>query len=131
MGISIFHIPLTFAQVNIPVIVVLTKYDLLVTDHFRACSHMPDRKVEAAKRAKSAFIEVTKKLKAPKVPFVPVTTLKKTQEEYGGQLISSVTSSVSFKIHCRSDAHGVGRGDTELSAGCRGPMVNPLDDRDC
>jgi GTPase len=99
MGISIFHIPLIFAQVKIPVIVVLTKYDLLVVEHHRACSHISsplEKMVEATKRAKNTFNEVTKELKRLNVPFAPVSTLKKTQKEYGGQLISSVTKSISF-----------------------------------
>jgi hypothetical protein len=90
MGVSIFHIPLIFAEVKIPVIVVFTKYDLLVIEHFRSCKHissLPDRKVEAKKRAERTFSEVTKELKERKVPFAPVSTLKKTQKEYGGQLI--------------------------------------------
>jgi endonuclease V-like protein UPF0215 family len=94
MSVSIFHIPLIFAEVKIPVIMVFTKYDLLVVKHFRACSHissLPDRKVEAIKRAKHAFSVVTKELEGlkVKVPFVPVTTRK---EEYGGLLIIFVTS---------------------------------------
>ena len=39
MGVSIFHIPVIFAKVKIPVIVVFNKYDYLV-EHFRACSNM-------------------------------------------------------------------------------------------
>jgi len=73
---SIFHITLILALVKIPVIVVFTKYDLLVVEHFRASSHIPshpDRKAEAEKRAEKAFNEVTKDLK---VPFVPVSTKK-------------------------------------------------------
>jgi hypothetical protein len=87
LGISIFHIPLIFAEVNIPVIVVLTKYDLLVMEHYRACGHIlsvTDRKVEATKLAKRAFIEVTRALE---VPFVPVSTRKEALKEYGGLLI--------------------------------------------
>jgi GTPase len=77
---------LILAAVKIPVIVVFTKYDLLVVEHYRASSHIssqPDRKVEATKRAEKAFIEVTKDLQ---VPFVPVST-KKT---FRGLLIRSV-----------------------------------------
>ena len=84
-----------FAEVKIPVIVVLTKYDLLIMEHYRACSHISshhERNVEAKKRAERAFCEVAKELKELKVPFAPVSTLKKTQKEYGGQLIRSVTS---------------------------------------
>jgi hypothetical protein len=95
IGVLIFHIPLIFAEVKIPVIVVLTKYDLLVMEHYRACSHilsLPDRNVEAKKRAERAFREVIKGLKELNVPFAPVSTLKKTQKEYGGQLNRSVTS---------------------------------------
>jgi hypothetical protein len=85
-----FDLPLDIdflSEVKIPVIVVFTKYDLLVVDYFRACHHissLPDRKVEAKERAKRAFNEFTKQLK---FPFVPVSTRK----EYG-QLIKSVTS---------------------------------------
>ena len=70
----------------------LTKYDLLVMEHHRACSqHLPlaDKKVEAARRARQAFIEVTKELK---VPFVPVSTKIDALKEYGGLLILSATS---------------------------------------
>ena len=87
MGVLIFHISLIFAEVEIPVIVVLTKYDLLVMEHYRACGHilsMSDKKVEAAKRAKRAFSEVAKVLE---VPFVPVSTRKEALKEYGGLLI--------------------------------------------
>jgi hypothetical protein len=129
MGISIFHIPRIFAQVKIPVIVVLTKYGLLVVEHYRACSHIsspPDRMVEATKRAKNTFNEVTKELKKLNVPFAPVSTLKKTQKEYGGQLISSVTKSASFKIYCRRDARGIDPGDAGQSAGCSRLIVGPL-----
>ena len=84
MSISIFHILLIFAEVKIPVIVVLTKYDLLVMEHYRACGQklsVADKKVEAIKRAKHAFNEVTKELE---VPFVPVSTRKEALKEYGG-----------------------------------------------
>jgi hypothetical protein len=128
-GISIIHIPLIFAQVKIAVIVVLTKYDLLVVEHHRTCSHISspsDRLVEAKKRAENSFGEVTEELKKISVPFVPVLTLKKTQKKYGGQLIRSVTSSVSFKMYCRSDAHGIDRGDAEQSARFSRPIVGHL-----
>ena len=70
----IFHIALIFVVVNIPVIVVFTKYDVLVTEHYRASNHirsLSDRTVEAEKRAEKAFKEVTKNL-----PFIfaPVST---------------------------------------------------------
>ena len=83
-GVSIFHILPIFAEVKIPVIVVLTKYDLLVMEHYRACSHilsLADKKVEATKRAMRAFNEVTKELK---VPFVPISIQKEALKEYGG-----------------------------------------------
>ena len=97
MGVSIFHISLIFAEVNIPVIVVLTKYDLLVMEHYRACSHklsVADKKVEATKRAKIAFKEVTKELT---VPFAPVSTRNEALKEYGGMLIRSVTIQFTLK----------------------------------
>ena len=92
MSVSIFHIRLIFPEVNIPVIVVFTKYDYLFVEHFRACSHissLPDRKVEARNRAERAFSNFTKGLK---FPFAPVSTLKEAQKEYGGSLIRSVNS---------------------------------------
>ena len=49
--------------------VVLTKYDLLVMEHYLACSHklsVADKKVEATKRAKNTFSEVTKELRDQK-----------------------------------------------------------------
>ena len=79
--------PLIFTEVKIPVIVVLTKYDLLVMEHYRGCSpklSAAEKKVDATKRAKQAFDEVTKALK---VPFVPVSTRKEALKEYGGLLI--------------------------------------------
>jgi hypothetical protein len=112
-GISIFHIPLILAQVKVPDIVVPTKYELPVVGHHRACSYIsspPDRMVEAKKRAEDS---VTKELKKFNVPFAPVSTLKKTQKEYGRQLIRSVTGTVSFKIYCKSDARGIDGGDAE------------------
>ena len=63
---------------------VFTKYDLLVMEHFRVCRHissLPDRMVEALRRAEGAFNEYTKGLK---VPFAPVSTLKDAQKDYGG-----------------------------------------------
>ena len=92
IGVSIFPILLIFSEVNIPVIVVFTKYDYLVVEHFRSCSHIsspPDRKAEAINRAERAFSDFTKGLK---VPFAPVSTLKEAQKEYGGLLIRSLTS---------------------------------------
>ena len=83
---------LIFAEVEIPVIVVFTKYDLLVLEHYHACSHISspsNRKVEAKERAKLAFSEFTKELK---VPFTPVST----RYEYG-QWTKSVNSLFSFK----------------------------------
>ena len=53
-----------------------TKYDYLVVEHFRACSHissLPESKVEAINRAERAFGDFTKGLE---VPFSPVSTLK-------------------------------------------------------
>ena len=79
----IFHMALIFVAVKIPVIVVLTKYDLLVTGHFRVSSHipsLPDRKVEAKKRAQKAFKEVTTKDRP--FTYVPVST-----KEYRGPLL--------------------------------------------
>jgi len=95
MSNSIINIPLIFAVVKIPVIVVFTKYDLFVMEHFLASSHIssrPDRQAEAKKRAEKAFKEVTKDLK---VPFVSVSTKK----AYRGPLIGSVTSPV--PLTCR------------------------------
>ena len=37
MSGSIFYMSLIFAEVKIPVIVVFTKFDLLIMEHFRAC----------------------------------------------------------------------------------------------
>ena len=99
MNILVFHIPLIFAEVGIPVIVVFTKYDLLVSVHYRACSHIsfrPDRIVEATNRANRAFRDFTKELK---VPFAPVSMKKGIEKEYGGQLIIiSITSLLLFKL---------------------------------
>ena len=87
MGVSIFHIPLIFTGVKIPVIVVFNKYDFLVMEHYRGCRHKlspADKKAEATKRAKQAFSEVTKQLKSP---FVPVSTQKEALKIYGGPSI--------------------------------------------
>ncbi|CAA7257409.1 unnamed protein product [Cyclocybe aegerita] len=54
-------------ELNIPIIVVLTKYDLLVVEHFRDCGSVD----EAKKRAAIAFEKVTTELKSP---FVGVST---------------------------------------------------------
>jgi GTPase len=70
---SIFHNPLILAAVKIPVIVVFTKYDLLVVEHLQACKSLPNRKAEALKRAKNAFSGVTNNLN---VPFVAVSLKK-------------------------------------------------------
>ena len=127
MGVAIFYIPLILAEVKIPVIVVLTKYDLLVMEHLRACKNIsstPDRNLEAKKRAQRAFNEVTKELK---VPFAPVSTLKKAQKDYGGQLISSLTNLFpSNNCYYRNDARGIDSGDAGQSAGCRRLIVGPL-----
>jgi hypothetical protein len=82
MGVSIFHISLNFAEVKIPVIVVLTKYDLRVMEPYCAGSHklsVVDKKAEATMRAKHAFSDVSNELE---VPFVLVS-----MKEYGGLLI--------------------------------------------
>ena len=78
MGVSIFHIPLTFTEVKIPVIVVFNKHDLLDMEHYRGCRY---KLSPADKRAKHTFIEVTK------VPFVSVSTQKEALKEYEGPLI--------------------------------------------
>ena len=65
MGVSNFHIPLIFTEVKIPVILVLTKYDLLIKEHYHGCRHKlspADKKAEIIKRAKQGFSEVTKQL---------------------------------------------------------------------
>jgi hypothetical protein len=115
MVISIFHIRLIFPEVNIPVIVVFTKYDILFNEHYRDC--LRDKlsptniRVEAANRANRAFIEYTKELEEKKkFPFVPVqvatqkdkrknATQKDTQKqrEEEGLLITSVISLFPFK----------------------------------
>ena len=63
MGVSNFHIPLVFTEVKIPVVLVLTKHDLLIKEHY--CRHKlspADKKAEIIKRAKQGFSEVTKQL---------------------------------------------------------------------
>ena len=88
----IFYIPPIFVAVKIPVIVVFTKYDLLIMEHFRASSHissLPERKVEAKKRAEKAFNEVTKDLQ---FTFVPVSTKK----DFRGPLYSGLIQLDSF-----------------------------------
>jgi hypothetical protein len=97
MGSSIFHISLIFAEVKIPVIVVFTKFDLLVVEHFRACNHilsLSERKAESIDRAERAFNRFTKGLK---FPFVPVSTMKTAQKDYGG-LLRSVNSLLPLKF---------------------------------
>ena len=94
MSYSITHISLIFAAVKIPVILVFTKYDLLVMEHFLASGHIssrPDRQAEAKKCAEKAFKEATKGLK---VPFVPVSMKK----AFRGPSIGSVTSSVPLTL---------------------------------
>lgn len=89
---SVLLVLLIFPSVNIPVIVVFTKYDLLVLEHFQASSGispLPVRKVEAEKCAAKAFNEVTNQLK---VPFVAVSTKK----EFRGQLILSLKFLIPF-----------------------------------
>ena len=60
IGISIFHILVNFPEVKIPVIVVLTKFDVLFYEHYRDCLREnlspTDIRVEAANRANRAFI---------------------------------------------------------------------------
>ena len=89
-GVSIFYIPLIFPEVKIPIIVVLTKYDVLFNEQYRNCLHIEsetDRRKEAKKRAQSAYNEHTKVLTG-KYPFVRVqvskdkdTNRKVTQEQ--------------------------------------------------
>ena len=101
MSDSIIHIPLIFAAVKIPVVVVFTKYDLLVMEHFMASGHIssrPERQAEAKKRAEKAFKEVTKELK---VPFVPVSTKK----AFRGLSICSVTSPVPLMLQILQERH--------------------------
>jgi hypothetical protein len=119
MGVSIFHFPLIFAELKIPVIVVLTKYDLLVMEHYRACSDIPsppDRKMEAKERA---FSEITEELK---VPFAPVST----QKDYG-QLIRSATSLLPLNgCYYRTDVRGIDAGGAGQAVGCSSLIVGPL-----
>jgi len=78
-------------ELKIPVIVVFTKYDLLVVEHFRECSHissMHERIAEASNRAAFAFSEYTKKLE---VSFAPVSTRKDVQKEYGALMLVKLT----------------------------------------
>jgi hypothetical protein len=121
---------LIFSEVNIPVIVVFTKYDVLFNEHYRDC--LRDKlsptviRVEAANRANRAFIEYTKELEEKKkFPFVPVQvasqkdkwkkstqidTQKQREEE--GLLIISVTSLFLLNgCYCRSDVRGIDQGD--------------------
>ena len=91
MGGSIFGISPILAEVKIPVIVVFTKYDYLVVEHFRACNWklpLPERKAEAIDRAERVFKDFTKELK---VPFAPVSTQREEQKSYGGLLIRAAT----------------------------------------
>jgi hypothetical protein len=74
IGVSIFHIPLIFAKVKIPVIVVFTKYDPLVVSTFAlaATYHLClTEKVEVtlANRANSAFKNLLKSSKSHLFPF--------------------------------------------------------------
>ena len=92
MGVSIFHIPLTFTEVKIPVIVVLTKYDLLVVEHYRHCNRIlsadeEEKKKVATERAKQAFSVVAKELEEKEVPFVPVSTMENALNVDGGRSI--------------------------------------------
>ena len=83
-------ITLIFTEVKIPVIVVFTKYDLLVMEHYRHCSHISsadEKKKEATKRAELAFSVVAKELKKKEVPFVPVSTMENALNDYGGRSI--------------------------------------------
>ena len=96
------NISLIFAVVNIPVIAVLSKFDLLVMEHYRVCYHISsqaERKKEAMKRAHLAFSEVVKELKREKIPLVPISIQREALEVYGGPLIWSITGIFSsFKI---------------------------------
>ena len=126
MSVSIFHVPPIFVEVKIPVIVVFTKFDILVVEHFRACGHIesrPDRKVEATNRALRVFNERAKELQVKfKVPFVPVSTKRD-----GGLLIISIISLfLQINCYCRGDARGIDQGDAGESAGCRRFIVGPL-----
>ena len=90
MSVFIFHVQLIFAVVKIPVIVVFTKFDILVTEYFRECSHIKsrsERKVEATKRAFGVLSERAKELQELQVPFAPVST-----KGYEGLSIISIIS---------------------------------------
>ena len=57
-----------FPEVEMPVIVVFTKYDVLFNEHYHDCLHISspsDRREEAANRANRAFSEFTKELEFP------------------------------------------------------------------
>ena len=92
MSLSIFQLQLIFVEVKIPVIVVFTKFDILVVEHFRVCGHIDslcERKVEATNRALRAFNERAEELRVKfNVPFVPVST-----KGEGGLFIIIVCSS--------------------------------------
>ena len=66
MGVSIFH------NLEIPVMVVFTKYDILFNEHYRDClrDKLPptDLRVEDANHASRAFIKFTKVIEFPFVP---------------------------------------------------------------
>ena len=140
IGISIFHILVNFPEVNIPVIVVLTKFDVLFYEHYRDCLREnlspTDIRVEAANRANRAFINFTKGLKFPFVP-VQVSTEKDSrkylteknmqkQREDEGLLIMDVTCLFPLNgCYCRSDARGIDQGDARKYAGCRRRIVGP------
>ena len=65
-GRSIFH------NLDIPVMVVFTKYHILFNEHYRDClrdkSPPTELRVEAANRASRAFIKFTKVIEFPFVP---------------------------------------------------------------
>ena len=80
MGLSIFHILVNFLEVNIPVMVVFTKYDVLFNEHYNhdcLWQIILEIRVEAANRAKRAF---TKGLEFPFV-VVQVSTQKDRQKK--------------------------------------------------
>ena len=66
MGVSIFH------NLDIPVMVVFTKYHILFNEHYRDClrDNLPQTglRVEDANRASRAFIKFTKVIEFPFVP---------------------------------------------------------------
>ena len=66
MGVSIFH------NLEIPVMVVFTKYHILFNEHYRDClrDKLPptELRVEDANRASRAFIKFTKVIEFPFVP---------------------------------------------------------------